>query len=372
MPPLYKRSVEPKWSKSSHTGLWYDKFCNTWNAEWENGRNKEKGSNKEYGLDKSKWINTIAGKKVGDEKALAESTERLLRIVSAQNGVLFVLTSESRFVTGLGRNHPVENGFVWHPTLGVPYLPGSSLKGMLHAWASWEAKYECSSIDLDTIFGSQKAIGQLIIFDLLPMEPVKLEADVMTPHYAAWSPDEPPGDWRSPVPIPFLVVTEGIKLLCGMALNGGENKYLLDKVQTWLVDAIKWAGAGAKTSAGYGRFYLDEKETSALQERIKIMQAKDIENTRRAQAMKTPQGRWQEQINSKKERDILDIVRVHLEKTPLADAKERQGLAYAVSQTGLPDLWIKGNKREKDTQVGSAKLKERARLIFKELGGDNM
>ena len=56
--------------------------------------------------------------------------------VSTSVDCLFgVFTTDGRFVTGTGRSHSVENGFAWHPTLGTPYLSGSSVKGMIRARA---------------------------------------------------------------------------------------------------------------------------------------------------------------------------------------------------------------------------------------------
>ena len=34
---------------------------------------------------------------------------------------------------GLGNSHPLENGLLWHPTLGVPYFQGSTVKGLAKA-----------------------------------------------------------------------------------------------------------------------------------------------------------------------------------------------------------------------------------------------
>ena len=75
--------------------------------------------------------------KVGAMPQIEESTVRLAALIESRGGRWEVFTSTSRFVTGLGRSHPVENGFAWRPTLGTPYLPGSSVKGMARAWGSW-------------------------------------------------------------------------------------------------------------------------------------------------------------------------------------------------------------------------------------------
>ncbi|MBI4864467.1 MAG: type III-B CRISPR module RAMP protein Cmr6, partial [Candidatus Riflebacteria bacterium] len=42
-----------------------------------------------------------------------------------------VLVADQSFVTGTGIDHPLENGFAFLDPCGVPYLPGSSIKGVV-------------------------------------------------------------------------------------------------------------------------------------------------------------------------------------------------------------------------------------------------
>ena len=61
------------------------------------------------------------------------------------------------FVTGMGYEHPLENGFAFLNPYGVPYLPGSSIKGVLRKAAeelvlSGEAK-EFDMLDVWRLFG---------------------------------------------------------------------------------------------------------------------------------------------------------------------------------------------------------------------------
>jgi len=161
-------------------------------------------------------------------------------LVARLSGKYFVFKSTSRFVTGLGRSHPIENGFAWHPTLGTPYLPGSSIKGMVRAWARKEMEGVC-------------------FLDALPLAPVQLEADIMTPHYANWTAEKPPGDWCSPNPIPFLTAAPGTAFFFSFLPRAGKSASDLDSLGEWLGDALLEAGAGAKTSIGYGRFVRDQE-----------------------------------------------------------------------------------------------------------------
>lgn len=277
--PLYQPAADatPTRAADGNAGLWYDKFCDKWKVpdrtrgtDWS--LEADKSDNKDSSP-KLKWMKTLTGQAHGAAAQLEETTTRLIRLSLQQGGVSLVFLTESRFVTGLGRSHPVENGFAWHPTLGTPYLPGSSIKGMVRAWAEQEAdQQDDPGPDKDTIarlFGAPGQVGKVCFLDAVPIAPVRVEADVLTPHYAGWSPADPPGDWKAPKPIPFLVTAAGLRLLFTVLPNGRQAKDDLSQddlkhVETWLTDALTWAGAGAKTAVGYGRMELDRSKSDEL------------------------------------------------------------------------------------------------------------
>jgi len=89
--------------------------------------------------------------------------------------------------------------------------------------------------------------------DALPYRAPKLAIDVMTPHYAQWTVQEPPGDWNSPVPIPFLVVEQGATFVFGVLPAGGASGDDLDRVVGWLTEALYWAGAGVTAGLLLGK-----------------------------------------------------------------------------------------------------------------------
>jgi CRISPR-associated protein Cmr6 len=357
--PLYQNLASaPLELATGNAGLWYDNLCDRWSDDWTLSGNDAK---------KLAWIETVAKQRVGLKSLLAESTARMARLTIAKSGVFAVFVTESRFVTGLGRSHPVENGFAWHPTLGVPYLPGSSIKGLVRAWAERDAEPRPSKKLVDELLGSPGSVGQVIFVDAVPVAPVQLEADVMCPHYAGWSPQEPPGDWCSPVPVPFLVTAPQTVFVFSL-LPRGASTGAVEKVLDWLRAALADIGAGAKTSVGYGRFRYDESKTEAWKGELDKERRARMEIARRAEAERTLEGRWGLKLEGKAEREILELVRLHLEKQPLLDPDDRRAFAKAVAATGLPQLWRKGQKRDPATQVGGAKLKERARLVQTEVG----
>ena len=279
--PLYKdQGVPGSLPSFAHTGLWFDKFCNQWlrNPD-EHGlkawslksfsRKERQANGKDETVEynpKLDWIKTVIGSPVGNKALLTEHTIRTVKLANSLDGHAHFFKTSGRFATGLGREHPIENGLAWHPALGVPYLPGSSVKGLVRSWASaW-----LQSPDVARIFGGEKSehIGSVIFHDATPTKPIQLAADVMTPHHGDYYSDKTgktaPGDWLSPVPIPFLTVADGQTFLFTLSPRTPQDKADRDKAAKWLTEALLELGAGAKTAVGYGRFVLDTETAAHL------------------------------------------------------------------------------------------------------------
>lgn len=271
---------------AAHAGLVFTKFVDLWDRHGE-----EFGLFSENQPAKTVWINRFAGKDLGDRENLSRACERLKRLALARSGAgapqPLVCTATTRFVTGMGYEHGLENGFLWHHTLGVPYLPASGIKGMIRAWADhWEALDNDNGPatkawydEIVRLFGNYPALsdtearnlsefapdhqdpsmGALIVFDALPRHPVKLAAEVLTPHDGKWrllgaTRGLSPGDWHDPVPVPYLVVEAGAEFLFALGLTRNGTPEDLVAAYRLLEQALRWIGAGAKTSNGYGRF----------------------------------------------------------------------------------------------------------------------
>ena len=300
--PLYKPASSQRITRAArgHAGLWFNKFCDT----WVSGRDSWSMSSKGSGSDnpKMKWIETLTKVKIGHAAQIEECVTRMISLVEGLGGIWMTLTTESRFVTGLGRSHSVENGFAWHPTLGVPYLPGSSIKGMIRAWAEAEAGQSSDKAIAGSLLGAPDKVGTVRLMDAIPIEPVQLEADVITPHYAGWSKEDPPGDWRSPTPIPFLVTAAQTTFLFAIAPRDSVSAPDLKRVEDWLREALEWAGAGAKTAVGYGRFVRDDEKSDKLSQLVR----ERAEQTRLEREAKKREE--QRRSLSPVERDILDFL----------------------------------------------------------------
>jgi len=282
--PVYKEACETQpWKNTTgvNAGLLFDKFAEAWTWKIDKrgqvvtdprvplfgvgAQNKKEKDKKDYEK-QGYWIRQLPTRIKPNSELLKETCQRQQDLVSTLDGYWLCVKNTSRFVTGMGRQHPLENGFTFHHTLGVPYLPGSSLKGALRAWlretdGQWDNKHWEESEQTKDWFGTQNAGGRFIFLDMLPSAPPNLCVDVMTPHYGPYYQNcEKPGDWHSPVPIQFITVEEDCFWQIGILPVPGQRPLHGDEitqVMKNLLNALEWVGAGAKTAVGYGRFQQD-------------------------------------------------------------------------------------------------------------------
>lgn len=178
---------------------------------------------------------------------------------------------DTRLAINLGSESVLETDIALLHPFGMPYIPGSALKGLAAFYArneldpqTWEKGTEAYRI----LFGDGDQPGYVTFFDALyiPGTGYKgkvLWADIITPHHSEYyqgKEDAAPADWDDPTPIPFLTAT-------------GEYLIALAGPQDWVKAAFKILehallekGIGAKTSSGYGRMRLEkEKDKEKIQ-----------------------------------------------------------------------------------------------------------
>ena len=371
--PLYIEATrEPRnFNKGGNAGLWFDKFCHSWHVSGTDWSMPSPGNADDEG-GKLRWIKSVTSSPVGSEPQLSEFAERVAKLSQQLGGKTAVFTTVSSFVTGLGRSHPVENGFAWHPTLGVPFITGSSIKGMVRAWAVIDSEPRPDAATIERILGSAHYGGRVAFLDAVPIKPVNLEADIMTPHYAGWTAENPPGDWHDPTPIPFLVASSGTSFLFTLISCGSLAEYDLDDAWEWLTSALEWTGSGAKTAVGYGRALLDAPSTASLvQEVVEARRGPTGEHQQPTKTL-TADERWRERVTGLSEADVLELVRVNLERGELQDNEERHAFASAVfsEHRVMVEAWLKQRRLEPGTQTGGRKCRDRGRLLNSVLSGD--
>lgn len=223
---------------------------------------------------------------------LADHREKHQNLIGTLEGQSKIYQLDGHFVTGMGNSHPVENGFLWHHTLGTPYLSGSMVKGLVRALIELyydEADKQKKKEILYQWFGSddkdpKKATrdsqaGELIFFDALPTKKPELSVDIMTPHMGDWyaeggkisdvkkDSDKIPADWHDPKPIPFLAV-KNAGFLFSIAKRRPDSDINIGEVFEFLDKALTYLGAGAKTQTGYGYMSSDENNNKKLNAKL--------------------------------------------------------------------------------------------------------
>ncbi|MCM8771965.1 MAG: type III-B CRISPR module RAMP protein Cmr6 [Candidatus Omnitrophica bacterium] len=260
--------------------LLFSKFIPEGLDEGEDKENKDKYLQlviKEFENLKMKWQNFFDSVKKRNERFLED-----LRNCGFNVKPLTALCPW-RLVIGLGASHPQETSMTLHHIYGIPYIPGSAVKGITRHWAvlkfaeekankgtedfekslklvsdalekGEDIKLNVDGInfkDLIEIFGTQEQAGKVIFMDAYPLENINLKIDIMNVHYPDYySGEKPPADWQNPKPIKFLTV-ENTKFQFYLI---GKDKDLIEKAIYLLKEALKETGIGAKTSLGYGIF----------------------------------------------------------------------------------------------------------------------
>lgn len=226
------------------------------------------------------------------------------------------------FVSGLGSGHPTETGMILDRNTGLPYIPASSIKGVLrlaHAvniLNTFGSDYKWIENDGDQInlndcepslrryFGdiNTKAKdclrGQLVFLDAYPEQVPVLKPDIMNPHYHAYYDGKKgPEDSDDPIPVKFLTISEGTVFIFRILFSrlpplanelaekscsrhtdlndlecifGDFSEQDQEVVRKMFETAFSLLGFGSKTAIGYGRFAMVEEgndpeiETSSI------------------------------------------------------------------------------------------------------------
>ena len=236
-------------------------------------------------------------------QSLCKRQNLLFDTIPPAEGLRLDARATAPFTTGLGNEHPLENGFAFLNPYGLPYLPGSGVKGVLrqaarelaggdwgnaHGWRgddekSFSVVIQKKTVALsmgDVLFGretrdgdAEHVRGVLSFWDVIPeIKGENLHVEIMTPHqghYYQWKKDrngnpieESPHESRPPIPIPFLTVPPGsgfaFHVVCDLARLHRLAPALAqdDRWKTLLTaafeHAFEWLGFGAKTAVGYG------------------------------------------------------------------------------------------------------------------------
>src|SRR6266487_2757435 len=217
---------------------------------------------------KGPWLQTLVQGNHLDIALTRAAYSRWHAMISAMQVTRFDATLDWRMVIGLGGESVLETDITLHHLYGIPFIPGSALKGLTRAYVTGEIegyksdKEEKDNEEIKRIFGSQDHAGTVIFFDAMPTNgKAAFALDIMNPHYGDYyGGSKPPTNDQNPLPITYLTVT-GTTFTFALlprraASKEQEAQHIKDveQVKDWLQEALRQYGIGGKTSAGYGYF----------------------------------------------------------------------------------------------------------------------
>jgi len=295
-------------NKIANFGLWYNKFFPVSEGNFKpcNDKNNEKKAIEYYKTQYQKIINDnrIIELLRNKNLELYHLSEYYKRI--GYKKITATATLKTPLIIGLGETHPVETGLLFHHTIGIPYIPSSSIKGLvrfqyiLKLWEQLGLKendkgaivipddpndkdQQNEVLNFVRNFGSTKYRGRVIFLDAFPVKVPELIVDILNPHYGAYyQGKEAPADYLSPKPINFLAIKPGSKFVFRFLIpTDGHN----NDIEKFFIEILKRAlaeeGLGAKTALGYGRFRLGFEEPDELSALVSNQHEKNYESVKK-------------------------------------------------------------------------------------------
>ena len=216
----------------------------------------------------------LSSLKLGQNLQFAQALSRFSGLKTVVYGEL-----QGRLIVNLSDSLIQNAGMCLDRNTGVPYIPGSAVKGVArHVALSRLRSGEWTIREFMCVFGSSEADfkenGELCKFagdipekertlkggvDFLSAQPITeptIVVDISNVHYPKYYQTGNVGDLleESPKPNTFPAVEKGSRYAFCVIANGmgGMDEELFAKTRDVLVEAITVSGIGAKTGAGYG------------------------------------------------------------------------------------------------------------------------
>nr|WP_280999436.1 type III-B CRISPR module RAMP protein Cmr6 [Marinitoga aeolica] len=165
--------------------------------------------------------------------------------------ISYKIYTKTPFLVGAGIPSIDEIGFYWSRNLGLPIIPGTTIKGAFRKYLESE-----KSTFIKEIFGEEDKKGKVSFLDAVPINDIELGIEYQTPHFQKYyNGNQPPNDVYNPVPLNFLSVFKG-KFRVDIIIERNNNN-IVEEIQSNFKNFIEYYGLGAKTSMGYGRFKIN-------------------------------------------------------------------------------------------------------------------
>ncbi|MEB3189942.1 MAG: RAMP superfamily CRISPR-associated protein [Snowella sp.] len=131
------------------------------------------------------------------------------------------------------------------------YIPGSSIRGIVRAWAKKSPEISTRMIEL---LGNQTnntiTAGKIEFLDAWPTEPTRLSLDIVNPQQEFQVLHQGQG-----TPVSHYTLGTGKKLEFTVAIRGIPNRATAEEVAEvwgWVEQALCFYGVGSRTASGYG------------------------------------------------------------------------------------------------------------------------
>jgi len=312
-------------------------------------------------------------------KLLHRRQRGVLKPVHDRGGLYLEITAHlaTPYVSGLGACHPTETGFILDRNTGLPYIPASSIKGVLrlaHALNLAERfpdkvrpckeGFEIPDTEesmrkyfgyTDTS-GKNAVRGQLVFLDAFPASVPTIKRDIMNPHFSDYYKGKtPPIEIEDPNPVMFLAVQEGVDfkfrvfaspLADGAPISNTFGEEDREAIVAMFRRAGEELGFGAKTAVGYGRMESVTDMTESLSDEWRRM-AEEEENRRNP---------WKTEIPRIKDIDNWgDFRQKVLGNNALSDYRKVKEVADAVRAKALKlrKEWKADVRNERDSQIAT-------------------
>jgi CRISPR-associated protein Cmr6 len=228
----------------------------------------------------------------------ANHTRRFLGLFNstcANQSCTLIAKLEGRLAINISDSLIRNAGIALDRLFGLPYIPGSAIKGVTRATALQEVAASSKDERLFTVFQSvfgtadndfrrggelesfsdllgcrpRNSRGAIAFLPAYPIDEPKIGVDLTNVHYPTYYQGDRkkhPGDItslrnESPQPNHFPCVETGARFaFCLAQVRSDTSSDLLEAARRWLLQALTIHGLGAKTAAGYGWFSIEPPE----------------------------------------------------------------------------------------------------------------
>ena len=275
MTPLPSRRLPlqtVKVAATTHAGLWLDKYSAaiepaTRDKAQGEGAHGPGRADSDNGDPRQALLREAAG--IAAPEVYTHFFARWQQALGEMGVVCKCARALGRIAIGLGSESVIETAITLHHTYGVPYLPGSALKGLAASFAAqrlgetWQAGSDAYRI----LFGNTRQAGYITFYDAYPYPAGGpfLAPDIMAVHHPRYYRGEAhaaPADWDDPSLVPFPTAT-GCYLVALAGPPAPWARPWVDVAFQILGFALQDMGIGAKTSSGYGRMVLEALDLGA-------------------------------------------------------------------------------------------------------------